>query len=461
MNYTNYSFASQSNTYNHLIIPSLLNGFNNTHTSTIVNKNNKFTFIFEGFIDPNTIDFSCPHCHKKMHINNHLKTLLKHLPIGNNYSCISISRPQLFCPSCHFSMSQYIPFKSDKHFITSELYNYISDLLALGMTNKSIAFLSGVNKNIVKDIDKDRLNKLYTVDGLGYKLKTPDHYSSFLAIDEFKLHNGYKYATHIIDLESGHVLWIAEGKKKNVVYDFINFVGLEWMSHVKGIACDMNSDFEEAFIEKCPHLDIVYDYFHIIKNFNDSVLNNVRKDEIHRLTLAGLVDELTLIKKSKYILLSNKSTLEKKDALNKKKNNSINTKSLFNQCHKTYRTDNLERYNNIIRHNKLLFIADYIKEELKFAYSENEETLMLNRINHIINTCNNTKNEHFIKFAILLKKHLYGIVSHAKYHISSGKIEGINNKIKTIRRQSYGLPDDEYFFLKIFDASRHSFPQKK
>ena len=34
------------------------------------------------------------------------------------------------------------------------------------------------------------------------------------------------------------------------------------------------------------------------------------------------------------------------------------------------------------------------------------------------------------------------------------KIEGINQKIKTIRRQSYGLPDDEYFFLKLFDASR-------
>jgi hypothetical protein len=29
-----------------------------------------------------------------------------------------------------------------------------------------------------------------------------------------------------------------------------------------------------------------------------------------------------------------------------------------------------------------------------------------------------------------------------------------NNKIKTIRRQDYGYPDDEYFFLKIIDGSR-------
>ena len=71
-----------------------------------------------------------------------------------------------------------------------------------------------------------------------------------MGIDEFKLHNGYKYATHIIDLETGHILWIQEGKKKRVVYDFINHVGSEWMGKVKAVACDMNSDFEEAFREK-------------------------------------------------------------------------------------------------------------------------------------------------------------------------------------------------------------------
>ena len=41
-----------------------------------------------------------------------------------------------------------------------------------------------------------------------------------------------------------------------------------------------------------------------------------------------------------------------------------------------------------------------------------------------------------------------------KDSVSDKKVEGINQKIKTIRRNSYGLPDDEYFFLKLFDASR-------
>lgn len=116
-----------------------------------------------------------------------------------------------------------------------------------------------MGKNTVKDIDKQRLQELYTIDGK--KLIKPEQKAKFLGIDEFKLHNGYKYATHIIDMETGHVLWIANGKKKQVVYDFIEHVGLEWMDNIEVAASDMNSDFQEAFEEKCPHIQPVFDYF--------------------------------------------------------------------------------------------------------------------------------------------------------------------------------------------------------
>ncbi|UNT93276.1 transposase [Allobaculum sp. Allo2] len=50
------------------------------------------------------------------------------------------------------------------------------------------------------------------------------------------------------------------------------------MSHVQAVACDMNSDFQEAFQDRCPWISIVFDYFHIVKNFNDKVVSEVRKD---------------------------------------------------------------------------------------------------------------------------------------------------------------------------------------
>ena len=75
-------------------------------------------------------------------------------------------------------------------------------------------------------------------------------------------------------METGHILWIAGGKKKQVVYDFIDHVGLKWMDQVEAVACDMNSDFQEAFEEKCPHIQPVFDYFHIVKNFCDAITGN-------------------------------------------------------------------------------------------------------------------------------------------------------------------------------------------
>ncbi|MBQ5758888.1 MAG: transposase [Schwartzia sp.] len=66
--------------------------------------------------------------------------------------------------------------------------------------------------------------------------------------------------------------------------------------------------------EKCPHIQPVFDYFHIVKNFNDKVVSEVRKDEQRRLYEAGEVEAARALKKTKYILTSSRATLQKKDA---------------------------------------------------------------------------------------------------------------------------------------------------
>lgn len=144
-----------------------------------------------------------------------------------------------------------------------------------------------LSKNSVKGIDKKRLQELYTVNGKGKELKKPTEYSKYLGIDEFLLHKGHRCATLIMDMKSGDVLYLAYGKKKQTVYDFIDWIGIDWMKNVKAVACDMNSDFKEAFKKRCEWLDIVYDHFHLIKNFNDKVVSKVRKEEQKRLIEEG------------------------------------------------------------------------------------------------------------------------------------------------------------------------------
>ena len=418
-------FGEESPEQEYLLIPSSLLGFHNTDTTSQLLPSGRKSFCMNGMLDVPE-ERSCPSCGSRMHINQRFQKTLKHLPVGNGISCIKFEHVQYLCPDC-----------VGRH----------------TFTNKEISELSGVGQNIVKAIDKRRLEELYVEDG---KLRRPDEQARFLGIDEFKLHNGHKYATHIINMKNGHILWIAEGKKKQVVYDFIEHVGMEWMSHVEAVALDMNSDFQEAFKEKCPHLRMVFDYFHIVKNFNDKVVGEIRKDEQKRLIAEGDLEAAKLLKHSKYIVTSSRETLARKDR-EAKEGKVLRKKGEVFPVSEVKRKDigYLERYESILQKNRLLFTADLIKEQLKEAYASRNEARMQEFITKILDLCANSGNKHMAWFWRLLVRHFDGITSHATYHISAGKIEGINNKIKTLRRQAYGYPDDEYFFLKLIDMSRH------
>jgi transposase len=57
-------------------------------------------------------------------------------------------------------------------------------------------------------------------------------------------------------------------------------------------------------------------------------------------------------------------------------------------------------------------------------------------------------------FARKLRGYIDGILSHCRFPLHTSLIEGINNKIKVIKKMAYGYRDDDYFFLKV----RQAFP---
>ena len=126
--------------------------------------------------------------------------MLRHLCFGQSLSVVRFDRVQLVCHS-GYSHMQTVPFKAEGHQISVELWQYARDLQALGTyTFKQVAELTGLAKNTVKDIDPKHLKALYTIDGT--KLNRPEKPARMLAIDEFKLHNGHRYA---IDLDTNRV----------------------------------------------------------------------------------------------------------------------------------------------------------------------------------------------------------------------------------------------------------------
>lgn len=442
------------------MIPHGLEDFFSAGTVPLLGKDGRRHLVFLGDIDLPVP--SCPNCKAGMYINGVFPTTLRHVPFGGELTFISFDRNQYRCPVCGKTQMEKVPFRADHHRISTALQTYAEDLLKSGLTNKQVAMQTGLAQCTVKAIDKDRLRREYTEGGEGENsratLKRPSSYARLLSIDEFKLHNNHRYATHIIDLETGHILWIAHGKGKQVVYDFIDHVGEAWMSHVEAIACDMNSDFQEAFESRCAWVQPVFDRFHIIKNFNEKVISEVRRDEQKRLMDAGQVEAAKALKHTRYILTSNRSTLERKDKEAEESADTAKQKSqersvLFRAPERKRHGGYVAKYEALLQENKLLNTMDIVKEQLLAAYTETSEAAMAKRIDEIIETCSSTGNRHFKWFARLLKSHYKGIIAYATFHITSGKIEGINNKIKTLRRQAYGIPDDEYFFLKVIDSS--------
>ncbi|WP_405367105.1 transposase, partial [Ruminobacter sp.] len=163
------------------------------------------------------------------------------------------------------------------------------------------------------------------------------------------------------------------------------------------------------------------------------------------------------LKKTRYILTSNRSTLQKKDK-------DADEDRIIHKGSSLFKTEDIKRqrgyeakYDELLKQNELLFTLDLVKEKVSQAYKMTDEIKMAEEIGNIMEICQATNNKHFIWFSKLLDNHFEGIIAHATYKISSGKIEGINQKIKTLRRHGYGYPDDEYFFLKVMDVSRKKY----
>ena len=222
----------------------------------------------------------CEICGAPMHRNGTTPVILRDVPFGQDYAVLAVRRIRCPCSRCGHCHDQESPFKSGSHRITLRAEHYIAALPSCGYIIKEVADITGISKNIVKEIDKERLEHYcVTTDKDGRKfLKKPARLARVLGIDEFKPHQGHQYATIIVDMDTKWILWIAIGKGKDVVYDFIRHVGLEWMSRAEAVSSGMNAGSISAFKEMCPHIEAVHDHFHLVKNFHDGVTSPVRAD---------------------------------------------------------------------------------------------------------------------------------------------------------------------------------------
>ena len=100
--------------------------------------------------------------------------------------------------------------------------------------------------------------------------------------------------------------------------------------------------------------------------------------------------------------------------------------------------------------NKPLSQAYYLKEQLREiwtqAYKEEAESVWLDWVKQ----AKESKVPQLMKMAVTIMAHRTGILAWYDCHISTGKVEGINNKIKVMKRTAYGFRDERYFKLRLY-----------
>ena len=176
----------------------------------------------------------------------------------------------------------------------------------------------------------------------------------------------------------------------------------------------------KAVTKHLPNAAIVFDMFHVVQMFG-KVINKIRNIEYKKLSK----DNKYILKGTKYILLKNKKNLKRKEG---------------------------KRLKELLSLNKNISIVYILKDQIKQLWKYKYSKYVRDGLDNILTILNNTRIKILKNFAKTLKKHAYGILNHCKFKIHTSFIEGINNKIKVIKRKAYGFHDVEYFSLIIKDS---------
>lgn len=271
--------------------------------------------------------------------------------------------------------------------------------------------LEGVDKNTVYRLDRKWLRRR--------EEQRVMHPVRYLGIDEISLRKGHKYATVFYDLERREVIGMVKGRKQRTVSGFFRRWGKPRCKQVVAVCMDLWSAYLSSVKLHCRNASVVFDKFHVY-SYLSTAIDEVRRIEQNKAGQEGK----ELIKGSRWLWLKKglrrkqRQTLEQIMAVNMNMQKAYLLKEDFEQF---YASDNAEAAEK--------FLAEWIER------------------------CRDSRLRPFMKLAKRLNRWAHGILAYFTHRITNAVSEGINNKIKVIKRRSYGFHDLDYFFLKILNAT--------
>jgi len=321
------------------------------------------------------------------------------------------------CLTCGVS-TEHVPWLPPRSRLTKRLIAHVETLLHL-LPLRHISQLTGLHWHTIRSIDARRLAREVTPPDLSQVRR--------LIMDEFALFKGHRYATVAICADTQQVLWVGEGRSRKAVRPFFQMLGPAVCARIEAVAMDMNTAFDLEVKAHCPNAHVVYDLFHVLAKFGRDVVDRVRVDQANALKADPAARRV--IKRSRWLLLRNRDNLTEPQAI---------------------------KLDELLAANAPLTTVYLLKAQLKELWYAPDEHQARQRWRQWQQLAMESGLKPVMAFARRLSGYVEGIVASALYRLNTSVLEGMNNRIKVIKRMAYGYRDSAYFFLKI----KAAFPGK-
>jgi len=333
------------------------------------------------------------------------------LPIGRKSVWIDLPVQRLWCGVCGKTRQAKVAFADETRSYTHAFERYVLELSG-HMTIKAVALHLQVGWDMVKEIQKRNLERRFTKP----KLKHLRH----IAIDEICIGRGHRYLTVVLDLDSGAVVFVGTGKGADSLLPFWKRLRSSG-AKIKAVATDMSPAYIAAVSEHLSKAIHVFDRFHVVKLFNDKF--SLFRQALQREAEGPLQQQV--LKGTRWLLLKNPENLDEK-------------------------RDERQRLEKALALNKPLATVYYMKEDLRQIWEQKDKPAAARFLNDWMARANCSGIRMLQQFAGTLAAHRSGLLAYYDCAITTGPLEGTNNKIKTMQRQAYGFRDPEFFKLKIY-----------
>ncbi len=331
------------------------------------------------------------------------------VPIGGRPVFIALPVQRLGCLLCGAVRQGDVAFADPRRSYTRAFERYALEL-SQHMTIKAVANHLGISWDVIKDIQKRDLQRRFARPRLA-DLKQ-------IAIDEIHLGKKQGYATVVLDLASGAIVFVGQGKGADALEPFWKRLDRSG-AVIDAVAMDMSAAYILAVETHLPWAVIVFDHFHVIKLFNEK-LSQLRRD-LYRQAAEG---DQEVLKGTRWLLLKNPEDLDPA-------------------------RDELARLEKALRLNQPLATAYYLKEELRQLWAQADKAAARSFLESWIARAQASGIDVLRRFAKTLQRHEEGLLAYYDYPLSTGPLEGTNNKIRALQRQAYGYRDREFFRLKL------------